>query len=107
MSLDFSLSAMRRTDVFSRNITHNLNNMADAAGLYYVLWRPEEIGVKTAAEAIPILRTGIAKLVDQKEQMLQYNPKNGWGDYDGLLEFARAVLHACEDNPDATIDVRR
>lgn len=25
----------------SHNITHNLNNMAKAVGLYYVLWRPE------------------------------------------------------------------
>jgi hypothetical protein len=30
--------------VFDANITHNLNKMADAAGIYEACWRPEEIG---------------------------------------------------------------
>lgn len=29
--------------VFSQNVTHNLGKMADAAGIYYALWRPEEL----------------------------------------------------------------
>lgn len=36
----------------SLNSTHNLNNMAKAAGLYQVLWRPEEIGISTASQII-------------------------------------------------------
>jgi signal transduction histidine kinase len=32
--------------LFVSNITHNLNIMADKAGIYQHLWRPEEIGIK-------------------------------------------------------------
>ena len=35
------------------NITHNLNKMADAVGLYEVLWKPDEIGITTASQMIP------------------------------------------------------
>lgn len=35
------LMAVRRTCIFSANITHNLNAMAEAAGIYKHLWRPE------------------------------------------------------------------
>ncbi len=31
-------------EVYSANITHNLGEMADKAGIYYALWRPEEKG---------------------------------------------------------------
>jgi hypothetical protein len=43
----------------SLNITHNLNNMAKAVGLYEVLWKPEEIGVSTAFQMIAPLEKGI------------------------------------------------
>lgn len=52
MSLDITLRAVRPVDVFSSNITHNLNAMAEAAGIYRQIWRPEEIGIKTAVELI-------------------------------------------------------
>jgi hypothetical protein len=32
-------------EVFDYNITHNLGEMAKAAGIYMELWRPEEIGI--------------------------------------------------------------
>jgi hypothetical protein len=31
-------------DLFNINITHNLGIIANAIGLYYCLWRPEERG---------------------------------------------------------------
>lgn len=37
MSLDVYLSAVRETTIFSENITHNLNRMADAAGIYEIV----------------------------------------------------------------------
>ena len=44
--------------IYWANITHNLNKMAGEAGIYEALWRPEEIGVKVAADLIPILEKG-------------------------------------------------
>ena len=107
MSLDVYLHAMRPVAVFEANITHNLIRMAEAAGLYKPLWRPDEIPVKTARELIPHLREGLAKLLDNREEMQQHNPSNGWGDYDGLVKFVRDYLAACEDNPDAEVSAWR
>ena len=36
--------------VYEGNITHNLNRMAEACGIYMELWRPEEIGVIKAEQ---------------------------------------------------------
>jgi hypothetical protein len=43
----------------SLNITHNLNKMAQAVGLYDVLWNPEKIGITTASQMIAPLEKGI------------------------------------------------
>lgn len=66
------------------NITHNLGKMASEAGIYEYLWRPDEIGVATAWELIQPLRKGLKKLVENRKHFEQFNPANGWGDYDGL-----------------------
>lgn len=48
--------------VYSANITHNLNRMAEAAGIYKELWRPEEVGIVKAAQLVEPLRAGLARL---------------------------------------------
>lgn len=93
--------------VFEANITHNLNRMADAAGLYEACWRPEEIGATRARDLIAPLREGLAQLRAETERFAQYNPKNGWGSYDGLVSFVTRYLAACEEWPDAEISVSR
>ena len=40
-------------EIYSRNITHNLNDMAEAAGLYEALWRPDDTGFVYARDLIP------------------------------------------------------
>lgn len=93
--------------LWERNITHNLAPMADAAGLYKVMWRPEEIGVVTAADALPHLRAGWDRLNADSAAMLALSPANGWGTYDGLRDFVSAYIGACVDNPAAVIRVSR
>jgi len=39
--------------LFDTNITHNLTTMADKAGIYYALWRPEEIQKEKASGIVP------------------------------------------------------
>ena len=62
MSLDFYLNYKKDgndIEVFSANITHNLNKMADKSGIYYALWRPNEKGWKKAKDIIPVLEKGL------------------------------------------------
>ena len=60
MSLDIDLVLDGRV-VYSTNITHNLNEMAEAVGIYTHLWRPEEIAYTKAGELVKPLRQGLAE----------------------------------------------
>ena len=107
MSLDVTLYAMRRTGVYDANITHNLNKMAEAAGLYEYLWRPEEKGIYKAVQLTEPLSDGLLKLETSPDYFKTFNPENAWGSYDDLVNFVRAYLKACRENPDAEIEVSR
>lgn len=98
------------TDImFHRNITHNLGKMAAQADLYYALWRPEELvpEVSLAADLIPYLESGLDFLKDGPDFYKSFNPENGWGDYEGLVEFVENYLKACKQYPDCEINVSR
>ena len=100
--------------------------MANEVGLYEALWRPyqlksnwnptenynEEYEFETsnpsqAFEVISYLKNGIENLKENPEYYKTFNPENGWGNYDGLLEFAEEYLQVCEKFPNAIIEVSR
>ncbi len=89
--------------VYDANITHNLGRMAAAAGIYEALWRPQEIDATHARDLIPLLRDGLARLRSEPERFEQFNPENGWGDYDSLVRFTANYLEACERWPEAEV----
>ncbi len=95
------------TRVYSANITHNLNKMADAAGIYKHLWRPEEVGVKTAAELIDPLTVGLDRLKADRPRYEQFNASNGWGLYEHFVSFVEQYLDACKQYPNALVSVSR
>lgn len=97
----------RTNEVFSANITHNLNKMALAAGLYEALWRPDENGLDKAADLIPLLEAGLGTLQDNPEHFRLYSPRNGWGSYAALREFVIEYLDACREYPEAKVTVSR
>lgn len=109
MSLDVYLTIppTEPVEVYSRNITHNLTAMAREAGLYEALWRPEENGIHKAWQLIEVLREGLNTLLMDPPKFKAHNPSNGWGDYDGLVDFVQQYLAACERNPQADVSVSR
>jgi hypothetical protein len=107
MSLDVALNIHRPVAVFEYNITHNLADMAEEAGIYKALWRPEEIGIDRAFQLIKILSEGLDTLRADPEKFKAFNAKNGWGAYEHLVEFVEKYLQACRDNPDADVWVSR
>lgn len=95
-------------EVFTWNITHNLTKMADAAGLYYALWQPnEQFGITKAGQLIPHLEEGLLELVRNPNKYIAYNPENGWGNYEGLVEFVTQYLIACNKWPEADVKTWR
>ena len=116
MSLDVDLMVMQPVSVYSRNITHNLGKMAAAveipymAGtvtLYTILWRPEELQFTKAREIAELLYVGWNILLSEPEYFKTFDPENGWGSYEGLVDFVYTYRNACWDNPEAEIRVSR
>lgn len=95
------------TEVYWRNITHNLAEMASAAGIYQHLWRPDEIGVTEAVALIDPLTEGLKRLRAEPDKFRAYDPPNGWGSYEGFVTFVADYLAACRKYPSATIRVSR
>ena len=107
MSLDVCLKTEDEGYVFDANITHNLNKMASEAGLYKALWRPEEIEATKAEHITEILKAGLLELVCNADHYKTFNPENGWGSYEGLVEFVAKYINACTQYPNADIEVSR
>lgn len=94
-------------EVFWANITHNLNTMAEKAGIYQACWRPEEINCKFAKDIIPLLKKGLEELKSKPDYFKQFDAENGWGTYKQFVPWVEKYLKACEENPDAIINVSR
>jgi hypothetical protein len=93
--------------LYDADITHNLNAMAREAGIYFHLWRPEEIGITKASQLIEPLRAGLALLKSDKSRFEKFNTPNGWGLYEHFVPFVEKYLNACIANPDANVEARR
>jgi len=110
MSLDVGLQYKidgNEIEVYESNMTHNLGQMADKAGIYYALWRPEEKGYKKAKDIIKILEKGLKDLKERPEYFKKYNASNGWGMYEHFIPFVEEYLEACKKYPNAEIYVSR
>ncbi len=94
-------------DLASFGITHNLNKMAEAAGLYEVLWKPEKIGITLAHQMIAPLEKGIKELAANPQKYKTFDSPNGYGNYDDLLHFCQSTLDCCRQYPNAVIEASR
>ena len=107
MSLAVYLTKMMPTCVYDSNITHNLNRMAEAAGIYKHLWRPDEIGITKAEQLIAPLSEGLDKLQANPDFYRTFDSPNGWGKYEHFVPFVQKYLAACRENPGAKVEVSR
>ena len=94
-------------ELYSANVTHNLDEMASAAGLYDCCWRPQESGFTKAEQLIEPLRAGLALLRADPARFSEFNPINGWGSYEHFVPWVERYLAACEANPEADVEVSR
>ena len=107
MSLDVTLSKIMLTEVYTANITHNLGKMAERAGIYKHLWRPDEIGITKAQDLIQPLTDGLEKMEKYPDYFKQFDAENGWGLYIHFVPWVRNYLEACKKHPDAEIEISR
>jgi hypothetical protein len=103
MSLDIYFEEQQWVSVHDQNITHNLTRMATEAGIYLALWRPEESGIKTAGQLVPILEKGIEDMKARPEHYQSFNAENGWGDYENFVPWLEQLLIAAKEYPFARV----
>ena len=53
----------------------------------------------TGKEAVKVQQHIFNYMVDNKEELMQYEPSNGWGSYDGALKFVAKLIVASLNNP--------
>jgi hypothetical protein len=58
-----------------------------------------DIDGMTGAASIPKLETAIRGLVAEPERFRAMNPKNGWGSYDGFVDWLKSLLESARENP--------
>lgn len=107
MSLDVELVGENDELLYSANITHNLNKMAMAAGIYECVWRPDENGITHAHQIIEPLAKGLAEMAINKAHFEQFNAPNGWGLWENFVPWCAAYLQACKKHPQARVEVSR
>ena len=107
MSLDVYLEDEAGNEFYWANITHNLRKMAEAAGIYACLWRPEENGIVKAQQIIEPLAEGLSKISADEAKFEAFNAPNGWGKLKDFLPWCEKYLQACRENPDAFVRVSR
>jgi bifunctional ADP-heptose synthase (sugar kinase/adenylyltransferase) len=100
-------TTMEEEQLFAANITHNLAQMADAAGLYECVWRPEEQNITQAKELIEPLTKGIIELKANPEKYKKLDPENKWGTYLDFIPWLQDYLNACIAYPEAKLKVSR
>lgn len=109
MSLDIYLrdptATYDNSELHWQNITHNLAQMADEAGIYICLWRPLQNGFKTAEQLIEPLKLAIERMKARPEHYRQWDAKNGWGTREQFVPWLQKLLSACEEYPLAEIEV--
>lgn len=93
--------------LYQANITHNMCAMAENAGIYKALWRPEEIGITKALQLVKPLQDGIKLMKSDPDYFKKFNPSNGWGSYDIFISFIKQYHEACKQYPDADVSVSK
>jgi hypothetical protein len=138
MSLDVSLYRIKyasydmvnfheeKEQLYTANITHNLNVMAEQAGIYKALWRPyqlhkdyvhsedynkemafEDLVTIIASDIIPIIEQGLDLLKNRPDYFSKFNAENGWGKYVNFVPFVEKYLEALKQYPDSLVEVDR
>lgn len=90
-------------DVYSANITHNLNRMAEEAGVYQLLWHPEQSGIVEASQMIEHLSDAVALMRRDPDRFKSFNPSNNWGSYDTFVPWLEKFVTACRNYPNAKV----
>ena len=99
MSYDFIIKASEDThERYERNVTYNNSTILKRAGFH-----PSVLNGINVYRLIPVVNNCITLMEDNLEYFKQFDPDNGWGGYDDVLNFFHEVRNYMVDAPDAYI----
>lgn len=105
MSLELSLVKLNPSVVSSWVVTHNFTKLARAVGIYYDLWSPDKMGIKTASQLIIPLQEAVLKIKENPERFRQYEEPLGNWTCEDFVRWLEHVWEACLENPQASVHV--
>jgi hypothetical protein len=93
-------------DGFEANITHNLHNMANAAGIG-MLWSLKwmEVSGRIAADLIEPLAEAIRSMKANPSTYKKHDSSNGCGTYEQFLPWLEELHAKCVEMPDAKLSI--
>lgn len=99
MSADYWLETDNCHAHHSVNVTYNLGKMLREAG------HPEWQALKgaPASEVAGVMDAVARTLRSDPDRFRAFNPPNGWGTYEGAIEYAEAFRDMCSEHPEATV----
>jgi hypothetical protein len=100
MSLDLRLFG----EVYAANITHRLADVAKEAGIYGLLWHPDENGYPQAFDLIEPLEQAIADMEARPYHYEQFDADVGQVRLAQFLPWLRDLLRACRAHPEAVVE---
>lgn len=80
----------------------NFNYTYNVSGMWYACYPEKGIREhygKTGREAVPVLIKLWEYMEDNKEELEEMDPKNGWGSYHGAKAFVVDLIAASLRNP--------
>lgn len=98
MSYDFLLSYCHENDnSFKSEVYFNSNYTFNVSPMFYKV-EPEQ-GIKALSglstyEARPMLEKFVIYFITNKQELVELNPENGWGDYSSLYKLLCDMLEA-------------
>jgi hypothetical protein len=90
--------------LFECSATHNLGRMWARAGVYDALYNSDG---KQAGEIAGVLLAGLEEMQTKPDDYKPLSPPNGWGTYDGALDFLGRLARACQAYPKAIVRVSK
>lgn len=87
---------------YSANYTYNVAEMFYAANNNGGI---KAINGMPGRSALHVLFFMIEYMAENRTAMLELNPENGWGDYDGAMMFLFKTAMACAAHPEKTVEV--
>lgn len=105
MGLDLWLEKKRCKACGHQEISGNFGCTYNLIPMWKLIYPEHEkfipIDGMTAKKSLVLLEDAVKKLIDNKEECMKLNPKNGWGSYDSFLNFLTTLIKNATENPKA------